>query len=1050
MIKFHAFKRAAFISAAMLMGCIGNSARAYDWLQFNFSPDKTGNNTLETTINASNVSQLKLLFNVALPSSDNPDGPPALLTGVSTPVGVKDLVFVQGTQGHITAFDAHTGAIVWTKAYTSAHANNATAAIDPNRQFVYINTATQAHKLNVGDGSEVTGGGWPETTSVGSKTSCQLTIATAKDGNTYLYCANEGLASITTINLNTGTQHVFNTAASDQPDTHSPTQMESGANPWSRGMAYDASLDRLFVACGTNNGPNWIPGHVWRQSYLALAADGSTQVTNGLGWPVDSYTPANWAASVKSDQDICSGGLGILPVGLSGKYPHLGVNPGKDHNIRILNLANMSGQGGPGHTGGELFLYNFSAMSLMRAECCVWTNPADGQVWVFASGNNGIAGFKVVIDGSGNPSLSIQWSKIPGGIHWTTSSFVANNVLYAALGGGENTPPESPREVNAMDPTTGKVLWSVAIDEFNWASPILANGILYMADGNSGGFSGPGGHLRAWSLGSTPPPPVADPTFSPPAGLYSLAQSVSITTTTSNASIRYTTDGSIPSETAGTLYSGAAVIISNTATLKAIAFKAGLSDSNVVVGNYTINTMPTCAAPTFAPPAGTYGAAQAVSLSSATSGVSIRYTTDGSMPSETAGTLYPNGTSITISSTETVNAIAFESGFNDSPVSSAAYNIGTTTPISYEAETSGHTTSGPTSTIQTDAKSSGGKWVSLNSTAVGQYIEFNIGTAGGGAGPILPAGTYQLQMEWKGNNGRGILQLAVDGTNLGSALDQYASGQTYPTTTFGTVNFPTDNNHIIRLTVTGKNSASSGFVLSADKFTFTPIQTQQQVAAPVFSPGGGNYTTAQMVTITSATSNVSIRYTTDGSVPTETNGTIYSGPVNISISPTTLQAIAFEAGLTDSTVTSASYTIGTSPQTFNFEAESLSPVGSGATVSISNDANASGGVIEFLNSTAAGQTITFTTTSMPAGTYQVQLRYKTNITRGQQTLTVDGIQVGSTLDQYAATSTYLTATLGTVNLSTSGTHTIVMTVTGKNSAATAFYLTADKFTFVGQ
>src|SRR5579862_331963 len=65
------------------------------------------------------------------------------------------------------------------------------------------------------------------------------------------------------------------------------------------------------------------------------------------------------------------------------------------------------------------------------------------------------------------------------------------------------------------------------------------------------------------------------------------------------------------------------------------------------------------------------------------------------------------------------------------------------------------------------------------------------------------------------------------------------------------------------------------------------------------------------------------------------------------------------------------------------EVESMSPVGSGATVSTSNDANASGGVIEFLNATAANQTMTLTTPSVAAGTYQVQFRYKTNTTRGQ-------------------------------------------------------------------
>jgi hypothetical protein len=1035
--------RAAALMFSLLASLsLNHRASAYDWLQFEFSPDKTGNITSETTINTSNVSGLKQLFKVGI--SDSPDGAPVLLTGVSTPAGVKDLIFIQGYKGALTAYDAHNGSTVWSKSFSGA--GNSAPAIDLNRQFIYLNTSSAAHKLKVGDGTEVTGGGWPETTGSG-KSSSELTVAIAKDGHEYLYCANQGHACVTAINLDTGTQHVFNLAASDQPDTHSPTQTQSGANPWSRAIPYDSSLDLVFEMGGTNNGSGWTAGKLWRQSWVAIAANGSTRVTGGLGYPVDSYTPTNWSASVSSDQDIGSGGLGILPVGLSSKYPHLGVQPGKDHNIRILNLANLSGKGAPGNLGGELFLYSFPAMSMMRSEVCIWTNPADGQVWAFTPGHNGIAGFKVMIDSSGNPSLVLAWSDVFTSVHFNTSAFVANNVLYAATGGGEHTSTESPRQVNAMDPTTGTVLWSGAIGQFHWTSPILANGILYMADGPAGGFGSGSGNLTAWSLGSSGPTPVADPTFSPTAGLYSSAQSVTISTTTSGASIRYTTDGSIPSETAGTVYGGA-VTLSSTTTLKAIAYKSGMSDSNVVVGTYTINNLPTCAAPTFTPAAGTYTSAQSVTISTTTAGASIHYTTDGSTPSETTGTLY-NGVAITVGSTTTVKAIAYESGFNDSTISSATYTIGAATPINYEAETSGHTTSGPTSTIQTDANSSGGKWVSLDANAVGQYIEYNIGTAGGGAGPILPAGTYQLQMKWKGNNGRGILQLAVDGTNLGPTLDQYASGQTYPTTTFGTVTFPTDDNHIIRLTVTGKNSASSGYVLSADKFTFNPVSVQQQTAAPVFSPGGGSYGTAQSVTITSATSGASIRYTTDGSTPTETAGTIYSGPVNISVA-TTLKAIAYASGLTDSTVTSASYTIGTPPQTVTLEAENLSPVGNGATVSISNDANASGGVIEFLNSTAAGQTMTFTTPSIPAGTYQVQLRYKNNTTRGQHTVAIDGTQVGGTVDQYAKTSTYVSTTLGNVTFSSAATHSIVMTVTGKNSAATQFYITADTFTFVGQ
>lgn len=80
------------------------------------------------------------------------------------------------------------------------------------------------------------------------------------------------------------------------------------------------------------------------------------------------------------------------------------------------------------------------------------------------------------------------------------------------------------------------------------------------------------------------------------------------------------------------------------------------------------------------------------------------------------------------------------------------------------------------------------------------------------------------------------------------------------------------------------------------------------VAAPSFNPGGGTYSSAQNVTITTATSGASIRYTTDGTNPTSTVGTLYSSPVNIGATAT-LKAIAYKSGMTNSSITSATYTI---------------------------------------------------------------------------------------------------------------------------------------------
>ena len=86
---------------------------------------------------------------------------------------------------------------------------------------------------------------------------------------------------------------------------------------------------------------------------------------------------------------------------------------------------------------------------------------------------------------------------------------------------------------------------------------------------------------------------VAAPTFNPGTGTYTSAQTVTISTTTTGASIRYTTDNSPPSSTAGTLYSGP-ITVGSTLTVKAIAYKTGMTDSYVTSATYTLNTCSPC------------------------------------------------------------------------------------------------------------------------------------------------------------------------------------------------------------------------------------------------------------------------------------------------------------------------------------------------------------------------------------------------------------------------------------------------------------------------
>ncbi len=86
-------------------------------------------------------------------------------------------------------------------------------------------------------------------------------------------------------------------------------------------------------------------------------------------------------------------------------------------------------------------------------------------------------------------------------------------------------------------------------------------------------------------------PPPAQPTATPIGGSYNNPQSVTLTTLTSGATIRYTLNGNDPTVSTGILYANP-ISISATTTLKAIAVKDGVA-SSILTQVYTINNPPT-------------------------------------------------------------------------------------------------------------------------------------------------------------------------------------------------------------------------------------------------------------------------------------------------------------------------------------------------------------------------------------------------------------------------------------------------------------------------
>jgi len=469
----------------------------YDWLQFGFDSKHSGNDNLETWITPEVVSGLRKLFQVQLPSVA--DGTPVFLGGVTTNSGVRDLVFVTTKAGHIIALDAHTGLTIWSNQYGpgSCISSNggvcyttSSPAIDPNRQYVYsYGLDGYVHKYAVGDGTEIKTGGWPELTSLkpnDEKGSSALAIATEKSGASYLYVAHAGYPGdrgdyqghITAINLADGTQKVFNANCSNQtvhfvvaPNTPNCSAVQTAI--WARpGVIYDPDNDKIFMSTG--NGDFAPASHNWGDTVFALNPDG----TGSGGNPLDTYTPSNYQQLQDADADLGSTAPAILPPS-SGKYAHLGVQSGKDGVLRLLNMDNLSGQGGVGHTGGEVFSMAMPTGGGVYTAPAVWVKPDDNSTWVFVANgyNSGLAGLRLMIDGAGNPSLQTRWTHAGG-----TSPIIANGILFFARSG----------LIAALDPTSGTQIWSDnQISSIHWESPIVASGILYITDES--------GHLTTYS-----------------------------------------------------------------------------------------------------------------------------------------------------------------------------------------------------------------------------------------------------------------------------------------------------------------------------------------------------------------------------------------------------------------------------------------------------------------------------------------------------------------------------------------------------------------------
>ncbi len=228
---------------------------------------------------------------------------------------------------------------------------------------------------------------------------------------------------------------------------------------------------------------------------------------------------------------------------------------------------------------------------------------------------------------------------------WNSSGTLLTSVVFnneTASGWQQQSLP-TPLSVAAS------TQYVVSVNAGNWSditpggmASVVANQDLSSVSGDDGVYSNFPGSFPVYSTGinyfrdvvftpgSGSLPVAATPTLSPSGGTYTTIQTVTISDATVGTTIYYTTTGIGPS-TFSPVYSGPLTVSANE-TVMAIAASSAYQQSGVASQTYVIN-LPVAATPGFSPAAGTYSSAQTVTITDATSGATIYYTTNGTQPS---------------------------------------------------------------------------------------------------------------------------------------------------------------------------------------------------------------------------------------------------------------------------------------------------------------------------------------------------------------------------------------------------------------------------------
>lgn len=362
---------------------------------------------------------------------------------------------------------------------------------------------------------------------------------------------------------------------------------------------------------------------------------------------------------------------------------------------------------------------------------------------------------------------------------------------------------------------------------------------------------------------------VAAPVLSPAGGtFYDNSVTVTATCGTEGATIRYTTNGNDPSESS-TVFPAAGLTLTETTTVKARAFKSGMTASSVTSATYTFQTVqmyPNIAAwkaahtATDATVSGISGDVTAVFQSG--TNLFVQDATGGLLIYGTVSNTYNNGDVI---SGGLVGTSSLYHGLIEFvPTQSPAAGVPGTavTPVDATA-----------AQIEANFSTYESKLVKMTGIVFTEDHTFNTTNTAGRTAPFTQG------------------DISMNVFDNFKVLNGYEVTAGEEADLIGFVGVYDDTKQI--------NPRSTDDITPTEPVT-------PRVATPTFSPEAGAYTTAQTVTISCETEGAAIRYTLDGSTPTP-NSALYSQPIAVSTN-TTIKAIGTKSGMLDSYVATAEYT----------------------------------------------------------------------------------------------------------------------------------------------